>query len=267
MLMVSVPDVGELKSRFDETVWSDLFTNPEMKGLWDALMKPAKEALGEMQKETGIDWRDLTEIPSGELTLSVTRITRGKIGVVVSVEYGEDSEALTKLLTKVEEKLEDEQHQKTVTEIDGTEVVSYAMTPDETANPQELCWLQKDGFFLLSNQVRALEAVLLRWDGKNTEVLAEQTEFKYIRERCSSTGTQPALYWYVNPLLAVKSVLEAGQSATSQAMVQAFLPRLGLDKLKAFGGARPRHVATGDPERSACEASLPRRPYGIATDS
>lgn len=237
MLMVSVPDISEMKSRFDETVWSDLFTNPEMTGLWDALMKPAQEALGEMKKETGIDLRDLREIPSGELTLSVTRITRGKIGVVVSIEYGKDSEALNKLLKTVEEKLEDAEREKTVTEIDGTEVVSYAMTPAETANPQHLCWLQKDGFFLLSNQVRALEAVLLRWDGKNTEVLAEQAEFKYIRERCSTAGTQPALYWYLNPLLLLRTSLEAGQSATSQAMVEAFLPRLGLDKLKAIGGA------------------------------
>lgn len=237
MLMVSIPDVKELKSRFDDTVWSDLFTNPEMAGLWETLMEPAKETLGEIQKETGIDWRDLAAIPDGELTLSVTRISRGKIGAVISIEYGENEEKLNQLLTRIEVKLEEGENEKTVSQIDGTDVVQYSITPPGTTAPQTLCWFQKDGYFLISNQVPALEAVLLRWDGTNTDVLAEKTEFKYIRERCSTTSSDPAVYWYADPLLALKGIMELGDSATSQAMVQAFLPRLGLDKLKAVGGS------------------------------
>jgi hypothetical protein len=237
MLMVSVPSISELKSRFDETIWSDIFSNPEMAGMWEAVSKPIKEGLDEMKKETGIDWHDLKEIPSGEVTLSVTRVSRGKIGVALSVEYGDNEETLNKLLTKVEENLEDGESEKQVSEIEGTEVVQYAAAQDALPASQQVCWFQKDGFLVLSNELPALEAMLLRWDGENTDVLAEKEEFKYIRERCSSEGTQPAAYWYVDPLLLLKSAMEAGQSATQQAMVQVLLPRLGLDELKAVGGS------------------------------
>jgi len=236
MAMVSVPSVQEFKARYDETIWSDFFSNPEMAQFWGSLSKPIVETLNEFGKEYGIEWKELSEIPTGEVTFSLTRVKRGVIGVTLSLEYGDQSDAVEKLLASVEENLEKAEKTRETVEIEGTELVFYDLLPEGAASQQQLAWFQKDGFLVISSQLGALEAILLRWSGENADVLAEKEDFKYIRERCRVEGSEPVMYWYLDPLFVIRTGLET-QGATQQALFQTFLPRLGLDKFKSVGGS------------------------------
>ncbi len=236
MAMISVPSIQEFKARYDDTVWEDLFSNPEMTPFWNSLSEPVMKNLDELGKEYGVDWKELSKIPTGEVTLSVTRVKRGVIGVSVSLEYGEADDAVEKLLTSVEENLEKAEKTRQTVEIEETEVIYYDLLPEESKSKQQLAWFQKDGYLVVASQIGALEAILLRWDGENTDVLSEKDDFKYIRERCRVEDSEPVMYWYLDPLFAVRTGLET-QGATQQALFQTFLPRFGLDKLKSMGGS------------------------------
>jgi hypothetical protein len=238
MAMISVPSIQEFKVRYDDTVWEDLFSNPDMAPFWSSLSEPVMTNLDELGTEYGVDWKELAEIPTGEVTVSITRVKRGVIGVTLSLEYGEAVDAVEKLLTSVEENLEKAEKTRQTIEFEETEVISYSLSPPG-AKPQEqhsLAWFQKDGFLVISSQLGALEAILLRWDGENTDVLSEKDDFKYIRERCRVEDSEPVMYWYIDPLFVVRTGLET-QGATQQALFQTFLPRFGLDKLKSMGGS------------------------------
>ncbi|HUG17329.1 MAG TPA: hypothetical protein VMM56_00025 [Planctomycetaceae bacterium] len=234
--ILSVPDVEELKSRFGETVWSDFFDDPEMSFLREKILEVFDESMKGAEQELGISPKKLLEIPTGEISLAVSRISRGKIGVMLSIEYGEDATALEELLAAAEKKFEENKFDLEQRDIEGTTIYCYSPPTDAIANAESVCWFQKDGFFVVTNQPAMSEAVLVRWDGKNNAVLSENGSFRYTMERCRTTGGQPAAYWYLDPIGLVQVGLEAGGSTTQQAMIMAVLPQLGLDRLKAIGG-------------------------------
>ncbi|HSG72877.1 MAG TPA: hypothetical protein VLA12_20860, partial [Planctomycetaceae bacterium] len=155
---------------------------------------------------------------------------------MLSIEYGEDATALDELLAAAEKKFEENKFDLERREIDGTTIYCYSPPTDAVANAEGVCWFQKDGFFVVTNQPAMSEAILVRWDGKNNAVLAESGSFRYTMERCRTTGGAPAAYWYLDPIGLVQVGLEAGGSTTQQAMIMAVLPQLGLDRLKAIGG-------------------------------
>ncbi|MBD3672103.1 MAG: hypothetical protein HUJ26_01140 [Planctomycetaceae bacterium] len=236
--MMSVPSVQEAKARYHDTVWSDVFTNPEMAGFWNALTEPMIKELDNLKAEVGVDWRELMTIPTGEVTLSVARVKRGMIGVSMSIEYGEDATKVEKLLTVVEENLEKAEKTQQTVEFEDTPVVYYELSPEGTLpnRKQQLAWFQRDGYLVISNQTEALEDILLRWSGENSEVLAELEDFKYIRERCRVGDVDPVMYWYVNPVKGVQASLEIVGS-TGMATFAAVAPLLGVNQLKAIGGS------------------------------
>jgi hypothetical protein len=234
--LISVPDVQELKSRFGETVWSDFFDDPKMAFLREKIVEVIDEGMKSAEEELGIDPKKLLEIPQGEISLAVSRISRGKIGVMLSVEYGDDAKALEELLTAAEKKFEEHKFKLEKQEIEGTTIYCYSPPTDAVANEEGVCWFQKDGFFVVTNQPAMSEAILVRWDGKNNEVLAESESFRYTIDRCRTTGGKPAAYWYLDPVGLAKTAMESSGSTTQQALMMTILPQLGLDRLKAIGG-------------------------------
>lgn len=234
--LISVPDVQELKARFGETVWADFFDDPNMAFLREKILKVFDESIKDVREEFGIDPKKLLEIPQGEISLAVSRISRGKIGVMLSVEYGDDATALEELLTAAEKKFEENKFDFEKQEIEGTTIYCYTPPTDALAKPEGVCWFQKDGFFVVTNQPAMSQAILVRWDGENNDVLAENESFRYTMERCRTVGGRPAAYWYLDPVGMVQTSMEAVGSTTQQALAMTVIPQLGLDRLKAVGG-------------------------------
>jgi hypothetical protein len=237
LVLVSIPDVRELKSRFAETVWSDFLNDSEIKPLRDKLVKLFEKSTKDLERELGIGLPKLLEIPQGEVSFAVSRLARGKLGLLLSIEYGDDSTTLDRLLGEMEKKFEDNRFTSDKQEIEGVTVFQHTPPNQEPRSTESVCWFQKDGFFILSNQTAMLEAVLVRWDGTNNAVLAEVESFRYTRDRCRPPAGLPIAYWYLDPIGLVRSAMEAGGSTTQQAVVMTALPQLGLDRLKAIGGS------------------------------
>ena len=64
-------------------------------------------------------------------------------------------------------------------------------------------------------------------------------------ERCHDESGDPTMKFFLNPIGLVQSGLNMAQTIQPQVgMVSPFLPMLGFDKLKGWGGAS--YVATGD---------------------
>ena len=246
LLFFTIPDVPEMKAQWDKSLMGSMFRDPELKPFLDDVQKKIDEASGKLQDEIGVSIADLLSIPQGEVTFALMERPTRKLSAVLMLEYGEKKETVDKLLKQMHEALDGDVAEHITEDIDDVKVHVYTIKNDDPNNPfKTLAYFNDHSYLVFSSEVDALKDVLARWDGESDDTLANNDVFKYIQDKCKDDAGQPALKWYFNPIALVQSGLNMAQAVQPQVgMVAPFLPMLGLDKLKGWGGAV--YSAAGD---------------------
>lgn len=242
----SVPSVPDSKEAFDKSLSGAMLRDPEMKPFLDDVRKKIEELSDKLNKEIGVTIQELVDIPEGELTLALLERPAQKLAPVLIVDYGDNKETIEKLLKKMHEGLEGDIAEHSTQEIDDVKVHIYTLKDSGGDNPfKSLAYFNDDSYLVFSTEIDALKEVLDRLEGDSDDTLADNDVYKYIQERCKDESGEPSAVWFISPIGLIQSGLNMAQGAIPQAaFAGAFLPILGLDKLKGAGGAG--YDAAGD---------------------
>ena len=238
LLFFSVPNVPDSREEFDK---SPLLHDPEFEPFLSDVKAKFEEVSEKLRDEIGLSISDLLSIPQGEITFALMERPKRKLAPVLLLDYGDSKESVDKLLKKLHDALEGDLAEYSKEDVD--DVVVHVFTFKEEGTPvKQLVYVNDDSYLVFSTEKEALTEVLSRWDGESDDTLAGNEIFQYVMEKCQDESGEPSVVWFVSPIGLIQSGIGAAQAAIPQASMQvgmaaAFLPMLGLDKLKGWGGA------------------------------
>lgn len=228
-----IPNIESLKTRWSESAIGKLQRDESFEDIRAQIMERFEVVSEKMEDQLGIPLEELLSVPAGEIMFAVFPNRDKKIGVVAMLDFGEQRDTVDSLIEKVESMMEDAGFDRSTDEIENTRVVVHEL---EAGN--KLAYCIRDSCLLVGNGVGALENVLLRWDGDSDRTFADNEVYTYIAERCKSSHDEPLMEYFIDPVGLITASFSASGEANFQAqMILGFLPSLGLNKLRAVGGA------------------------------
>jgi hypothetical protein len=257
LVFASMPDVKEYKANFDKSVTAAMYRDKELQPFIEDVRKKLTETT---EKELGVTLDELIAIPDGEVTLALMERPAKRLAPVLIVDYGDNSETIDKLLKKLHEALSESTEHSTQ---DLQDVTVQVYTLKEEDGPfKRLVYFNEDKCLVFSTEIEALKEVLDRWEGDNSDTLANNEIFKQVMDRCKYESEDPTSIWFVNPIGLVQAGLSMATEVNPQAgMVGIFLPTLGLDKLRGWGGAT--YSSAGDYDTITKSYVFAEKPAGV----
>lgn len=246
----SCPNVEELKERFSHSSFGELLNDKALDDFRAEISGAMSAAANGISEELGIPLEDLLALPSGTVTLAAIRPVGQSLGYVAIFDAGSHGETLEQLLTKIEEELAARDAERQTETFDDVEIVQYTLAGlEEGDEPMTFAYFVQDSVLVLGSSPALLESVITRWDGAHSSTFADNEVYAYIRQQCQTNErSRPVVTWYVNPVELTTSILAMNeQMAMQSVMLSAYLPTLGLNRLKAMGGA----IEMGTPEFSS----------------
>ena len=244
-LYISIPSVPELGDRWQSTLLGQMAHDEQFAPFLQQFEDKLNEVSTEAEQKLGVTLSSLMELPAGELAIAVLR-AGGKFGFLAVADIGENRETLDTLLKKGHDAAQEKGSEITTEEIDGETVtiISVANQNDDPSQPpqnsrnqenqQRVMYVVKDSRLLIANDTKVLSQVFARWDGQHNDTFAGNDVYAYMMSKCAPDEKQPAAKWFVNPIALIGAI--AAENTQAQ-MALGFLPSLGLNKLKAIGGA------------------------------
>ena len=218
----SVPSVTDLKARFQKTSFGQIQTDPAFKEFFDQVKEFMDKGGREFEAQTKMKIKDLLEVPSGEVAVSVIKPPQGSLAVVGFLDFGKSEDMVDELLKKLEDAMDAENADRKVQEFKDTRIVVYKLqNPDLEKGPIKpgFAYFVKDTQIVASNEVSALEAVITNWDGKGDRTFANNRVFKAIMEKCKTGNDKPVVEYFFDPIGAVKAAVTAFGGDNPQAMM------------------------------------------------
>ena len=241
LVFASVPSVSKSKDEFDKSLMGAMFRDAELKPFLDDVRKKIDE---KAKEELGVSLDELLAIPQGEVTFALIERAR-KLAPLLMIDYGDNKETVAKLLKKLHDELKQEMEYSTQELEDVTVHVFTVKNQDPAAPFNKVVYFNEDSYLVFSSDVVALKEVLTRRKGESENTLANSDVYKYIQDLCK-VDADPTTVWFTSPIGLIRSGLNIAQKSmgASVGMVAIFLPTLGVDKLKGWGGAG--YYAAGD---------------------
>ncbi len=238
LVYFSIPSLPEFKEQLDNSLFGEMLKDPELQPFIDGVKAKIGEGAGAIKDEVGVSLEDILAIPSGEITFAAVELSTRKIGLVLLLEYGDHKSTVDTLLDKMEGALKEMGGEVEGEDVEGVNIRTFTFPSEQDLPFDKMAYFDHDEYLVLASDPEALKAILERWDGKSDDTFAEHDTYKYLMEKCVAEGQEPALKWFVNPIGLAQSVIGMMQAEYPQAgMALGVLPILGLDKLKALGGA------------------------------
>lgn len=261
LLFFAVSDVPEFKEKWDKTSIGQLFHDPLLKPFLDEVAEKKDEISKDIEKEIGVSLDDLLDLPQGELTFALIEKPERTLSAILMLEYGESKETIDTLLKKMDEALEKSEADHLTEDIHDVKVHVYKLKTEEENPIKTLVYFADEDFVVFSNELDAIKEVLSRWDGKSDDTLADNDQFKYIQAQCKGES-EAQVKVFLTPAGLINTGISIAQTQFPQAaMASGFLPLLGLDGLKGYGGVM--NLDDGEFESIANFFIYVERPQGL----
>lgn len=237
-VFVSVPSVPEFKTAYMSTSAGHLVRDPKMSAfgtdLWSRLMTAAEK----LEERLGVSIEEILAIPQGELSIALVADKDQDPALVVLLETEDHMDAVETLLARAGEFMERRNGQKSEEDILGTTLVSYARQGDRA---RELAHFTRDNLIVFGSDVEVVRGILERSSGGiATPPLADNSKFKVVREHFHNLQTEDAEFlWFADPIQLLRGIAVRRPEAQ---LTLALLPAIGLDGLRAVGGAQKMNV-------------------------
>ncbi len=247
----SVPNVTELKKRFEQSQFGLMVKDPAMADFVADVKVAFANASKDVQAQGGFTLTDLLTIPNGNVTIAALIGGRQGPGYVMMLDFGTKRTTVDKLITKAAEGLANSGGKKTQVDAGGVSITNFELpTPPPDPNAPEgeaalqvpksltqIGWFVKDTTLVVGNGADTLRSVIARWDGKHSSTFANNPVYRYIAEKGAGDGAEPILEWFFDPIATTTGVVNAVFPNNFQAqLILGFLTPLGLDKVRGIGG-------------------------------
>lgn len=240
LLYASCPDIPRTGEQFRQTSFGQLISDPELEDLRVLLINKFEEFSREAEEKIEMPLSDLAALFSGELSFALVRPLGQALGYVTFMDIGDHRDILDRVLSKIDGVMADRGATKETETVDGVEVTLYSIPRDKPgAGPYTTAYFVRDNMVVVGSTLSLLKSVLTRWDGQHAQTFAGSPIYKEVMAKClTNERSQPAFQWFVNPIdLAMAGLATQPEYQMASVMFSAYLPTLGLNKLKAFGGA------------------------------
>ena len=245
----------------------------EIKNAFDGEMQ---DSLSKVHDALGLTVDELMAIPTGEVTLAVSKASSNKMGVILIMDYGSHESEVKALLEKASGALNSASELEAANvEHEGTELNMYTVTSDvakQTPLAKEFGWFLKDERLVISNSGALLKLTLDNWAGGSEKTLKNNSVYAYIMEKSESTPGAGLMKAYVDPVGMFTALVQTGSlgpNGAAAGMAIGFFPTLGINQLKGMGSSSEMGGASGAPSKPAIWprlASAPRdSPAGTGT--
>jgi len=246
----SVPNVTELKKRFEQSQYGLMVKDPAMADFVADVKTALANASKDVQAQGGFALTDLMSVPNGNVTMAILIGGRQGPGYVMMLDFGTKRTTVDQLMAKAAEGLANSGAKKTQVDAGGVSITDFELPlppPDPNAAeaapqvPKSLSrigWFVKDTTLVVGNGAETLRSVIARWDGKHSSTFASNPVYRYIAEKGAGDGAQPIFEWFFDPISMTTGVVNAAFPDNFQAqLILGFLAPLGLDKVR--GSAAP----------------------------
>ncbi len=245
-LYISMPSVESFKEAMMASsagrLWADPALDEFKEEVKTAFASEASEALTQIHESLGLSLEELVQIPSGEVTIAISKAPPNKLGAIIIVDYGQNESQVQGLLEKAKAALGGvEELESANIEHGGTEIVMYnvkAPVAKQTPLAKEFGWFLKDERLVISNSSNLMKLVIDGWDGSSEKSLKTNSVYSYIMEKCESEPGASLMTTYVDPIgliSALQSTGSLGPAGAQAGIAIGFLPVLGLNQLKGIG--------------------------------
>ncbi|HIE99540.1 MAG TPA: hypothetical protein EYG03_04295 [Planctomycetes bacterium] len=246
-LYVSFPNITALKSHFTQASVGQLWNDPALDDfkaeVTNAFSNELDEGLVQVQEALGLTLLEFLQIPSGEISMAVSKVSGNKMGLVIFMDFGDKEQQVQDLLAKAVEVLSQIPKLSHEDEVfDGTALTMFQIQyPGKPPTPlaKEFGWFVKDGRLVISNRGELLESALTNWGGEANDAFTSNEAYSYIMSRCQSGDRTSLSTFFLDPIGLVKDLITTGslgqQATMGGGMLLSILPMTGLNQLKAMG--------------------------------
>ena len=246
-LYVSFPNITALKSHFTQASVGQLWNDPALDAfkaeVTNAFSTELDEGLVQVEEVLGLTLEEFLQIPSGEISMAVSKVSGNKMGLVIFVDFGDKERQVEDLLGKAVNALSQLPKLSHEDEVfDGTALAMFQIQyPGNAPTPlaKEFGWFVKDGRLVISNRGELLESALTNWDGADSSALNSNEAYSYIMSRCQSGDRTSLSTFFFDPIGLITNLITTGslgpQVTAGAGMALGILPMTGLNQMKAMG--------------------------------
>lgn len=246
----------EMYQRYQQTSFAAMLLDPDVAPFVEGVWGFAGDQFSDRASErVGLEWEDLSRLPTGEIAVGVVDRGQADLGVLVLADFDGEQADLDFFLEKLDERWTTEAMVVQQQEVEGDTLTIVRAGDDRSSS---FGYLVKDTCLVGSNDETLLRQVLDRWAGRPVKVelpdeeagatevaasdgaltgerpLADHPEFQAIFRECSQQLEEsPQVLMYVDPLMLLRRVTRGNTGAN---VVQATFPALGVDGILGVGG-------------------------------
>lgn len=245
---LSMPSVEKFKESFEKSSSGRLFADPALEefkaSVSKAFSSKMQEDLAKVNDALGLTVDELMAIPTGEVTIAVSKVSSNKMGAIMFLDYGSHESEVKELLAKATAVLNNSDELEAANvEHDGTELTMYTVTSNvakQTPLAKEFGWFLKDERLVVSNSGPLLKLTLDNWAGSSEKTLKTNSVYAYIMEKCESTPGASQMTTFVDPVGMFTALVQTGSlgpQGAAAGMAIGFFPTLGINQLKGIGSS------------------------------
>lgn len=239
----TIKSVEDARRQFFESPVGQLINDPVMDDfraeLENAFSGRMQESFAKVEDQLGISVEELLNIPSGEVSVSVSG-AGNHVGLVINVDYGDSESQVMALMELATQALSSATElNQVVEEVDGTEITMYEVVKDvPTPLIKEFGWFTRDNHLVICSSRNVMESLIANWAGDSSETLANSETYSYVLNRLESEPGSADSVFYMDPIGLAQKLVQTSSFGKGQmiaGMVVSQLPMLGFNQLKALG--------------------------------
>lgn len=231
LVFVSVLDVPDAKDRFSRTTIAGILSDSSLQPVVADILSGLDQRTAPLRESVGLTTDDLLNLPQGELTFALVPREEGRPAPVVLIDTGEHVDDAKLLVQAIVERIEEAGNKRSERQVRETPITIFESVG---RNQEDVAFFKRENTLVWSNDVAVLERVLTLWDGEEQATLAARDDFSQIMQRSRRHNPKPQVVWFVNPMAIFE---DTARDRMEMQVALMMVPALGLDGLKAVGGA------------------------------
>ena len=231
LVFISALDVPDMKDRFARTTIAGILNDASLRPVVADVLARIDKQTAPLRESVGLTTDDLLNLPQGELTFALIPRDEGRPAPVLMIDTGKNLDDAKLLIQALVERIEEAGNNRRQQEVLDTPITIFESVG---RNQEDVAFFKRENTLVWSNDIAVLEKVLRIWNGEADSTLATRDDFSRIMLRSRRHNPKPQIVWYANPMAIFD---DSARDRMDLQMALMMVPALGLDGIKAVGGA------------------------------
>jgi hypothetical protein len=243
-LWISVPDVHELRARFDRSPYGQLLADPAMKEFVEELRGEISKSGRQRLQKLEITLEDLEKIPGGEVAVAAIEPAAGNLVTVLVVDTtGREAEA-RELVDTITKRLVARKAAAITIEGAPPQLVAYRLPDDpqddRVKRGRRVAFALAPSALVVGDDPQQVGQAFAVLKNGRADSLATLPAFRAVMEPCAAALPESAapIRWFAEPLAFARAYQAANPPLEKRKTPDyvAILGRQGFDAVKGVGG-------------------------------